>query len=146
LGAAAGKYAEMQAARLAQLRGVSPPALDAFIGSLAKATALPQVQYHFERHGADFGAATTEDYRRLFLDHIRRADLRYFTCVHPRFGSRMWYLVGMDDGAVAQYNQSRQVYWSFYRVTNLGKFLEFGRGWWVEVVRTPSGWEAKPWV
>ena len=62
-----------------------------------------------------------------------RADLGRFTLLRTRDRHRIWYLVGPDSGAVAQYDETRSVYWSFFRPDDLAEFLAHGRGWWVEV-------------
>ena len=58
----------------------------------------------------------------------------------------MWYGVAMDTGLVAQYNESRARYWSFYRAASPSKLLDSGRGWWAEVSVREGKAEWLPWA
>lgn len=88
---------------------------------------------------------TADEYNAFFMEHVQRDGLRIFSYIRPHKSERMWYLVGMDNGAVAQYDESRKQYWSFFRHEDVQGFLRSGRSWWVEVVITPAGVEARRW-
>ena len=145
MGALASQWAAAGAKRLAEVRATPQTDLDRLISSFLKATSLPALDDHFAKHGKDFMGATPQVYLALFVAHIRRDDLRLFTALQPRYGSRMWYLVGMDNGFIAQYNESRRRYWSFYRSRDLDAHLGWVRGYWVEVKKAGDRWEAELW-
>lgn len=127
------RHADLQALRLGQLEAMGYAGFAAFAASLRQREQLPKLAYHFRKHGENCGADTEQRYRQLFLQHIQRTDLRWFTTLRRKDQVGMWYLVAMDSGLVAQYNESRKQWWSFYRPDDLDKFLHSGHGWWVEV-------------
>ena len=57
----------------------------------------------------------------------------------------MWYLVDMESGTIAVYNETHARYWSFFRSNDVRLQLERAGGHWVEVRNTPQGWEARAW-
>jgi len=135
----------LQDTRLAELLELPDQAIDDLIAEMQTNIRLPKMDYHFEDHGTGLGVATVEEYREEFLAHVVRQDLRLFTGIRAKDGARMWYLIGMDTAYVAQYNQSKSRYWSFFKCANLEKFLKSGRDWWIEVVQTGEGWRFEKW-
>ena len=79
----------------------------------------------------------------MFLQHIRRDDLRVLSALRARDRAKMWYRVDMDRGFVSQYNESAGTYWSFYRldIDSLGRMLQTIGLSWVELVRRGQSWE-----
>jgi len=119
---------------------MSPAELEALLGQMHRQPTLPELQYHFDQHGREFGVQRPEEYRRLFDQHVARQDLRYFTLLRRSGQEAIWYVVATDWGAVTQYNETRRTWWSFFRPKDLGKFLRSGLGWWIEVRRHDAGW------
>lgn len=119
--------------------------MDALAARMAAPQALPSLDYHFRRHRKEFGATTSAEYFRLFGDHIRRADLRYVSLLRRHDEHRLWYLIAENSAAVAQYDETEGVYWSFFSPQGMTQFLSSGHAWWVEARRTASGWELVEW-
>jgi hypothetical protein len=74
---------------------------------------------------AALGVTDTRQLEALFLEHIKRSDLEYFTYVSNKKGTqyRQWAMVGMDNGVVALYNESERRHWSFMRGLDLQEYL-----------------------
>jgi len=132
---------ELRARRLEQLRAMSSEELDECIRRMRLEQDLPELLYHFRTHRAEFDADTPEAYHALFKEHIRRDGLIFLTYIRPRGSATMWHLVDLDLGNVAQYNETRREYWSFFRPRNLDSFVEASLRRSVEVRRATSGWE-----
>lgn len=137
--------AALQARRLAQLMAMTADERAALVVRMRQAVRLPRPTLHFRRHGADVGATTLEEYEQLFVQHIQRVDLRWFTFIRRREGDAVWYLIEGDSGAIAMYNEAQNRYWSFFCTSNLQRLLGEAEGWWVELVRTAEDWEPRPW-
>ncbi len=57
----------------------------------------------------------------------------------------MWYLVAVDSGTIAQYNERERRFWSFFRTRNLARYLEDASVWWVEAIKKGDAWSFEPW-
>lgn len=145
LGAEARWQAQAQAKRLAQLQAMGQDELQTLVGEMTSATRLPRLRYHFQRQGHGFEAGTKETYEQFFLGHIRQESLRLFT-VLSRIGERkMWYLVDVDSGAIALYNETRGRHWSFFHHPDIDRLLAETHGSWVELIRDADRWVAESW-
>lgn len=40
----------------------------------------------------------------------------------------------MDNGMVAQYNQSEQRFWTYFKARNLARYLDDASVWWIEAI------------
>lgn len=145
LGAAVTLNAQLQAMRLNQIAALPPGGLEQQIARMAIPQALPKLDYHFQRHGHEFGATLPQDYVQMFDEHIRRSDLMYFTGLRQSDQAMMWYLIAPDTGATAQYNETRGVYWSFFQPKDPIVYLDRGLLWWVEITQAGGQWIAQPW-
>ena len=145
LGAAVTVNAQLQAERLNQIAELPPEWLGQQIDRMAVRQALPKLDYHYDEHGRDLGATSREVYAQMFEEHIQRTDLMYFTGIRQRDHVVMWYLMAPDTGAVAQYNETRGVYWSFYQPGDPIRQLEEALLWWAEIKREGGQWIAQPW-
>ena len=99
---------------------------------------LPKLREHFRKHRREFaalGVTNMQQMEALYLEHIQRTDLTYFTYVstQPVTQYRQWVLAAMDNRLVALYNESRQRHWSFMRPQDFRGYLAGGRDWWVKV-------------
>jgi SPP1 gp7 family putative phage head morphogenesis protein len=145
LGAAVSLNAQLQAVRLNQIAALPPEWLGQQIDRMAVPQALPELDYHHKRHGKEFGGVSPGEYVRLFTEHIQRPDLMYFTGLRQSDQAVMWYLMAPDTGAVAQYNETRGVYWSFFQPKEPIVYLDSGLLWWAEVKQVGGQWIAQPW-
>jgi len=73
-----GWQTELQERRLAQLQAISEDELQALIAEMLTAPRLPRLGLHFRKHGEEFGVETIEEYENIFLQHIKKPDLRFF--------------------------------------------------------------------
>lgn len=100
-------------------------------------TVLPSLNRHLYRHGNDLVELGIQDvaaYMALVATHFKRRDVKVFTYITTKPTAHcMWIFVGIDNGVVAMYNESKQSVWSVYRQIDLPRYLEVGRHWWVEV-------------
>ena len=136
--------------RLAEVRAMTLEKWRVLRQEMHKARKLPKLDEHFRKHGGnfvDFGIATPEQYEALFLQHVQRQDLELFTYVTTQKGKpyRYWALVGMDNGAVALYNETKQQYWSFLRHSSMEDYLRSGQGWWLKVSPEVSKLKVRRW-
>ncbi|MBI4321761.1 MAG: NYN domain-containing protein [Chloroflexi bacterium] len=146
VGADVNKLALLQETRLKELHGLTTAHIDTLMQKMTNATELPRLAYHFRRHGELMGASTKEEYVGLFRQHIRRTDLAVGTALRPKDQARMWYLVGVDTGLVAQYNETRASFWTFMKVGDLPGYLSDASVWWVRVQHTGDRWVFKRWT
>lgn len=114
------------------------------------ASNLPKLQAHFKLHGAEFtglGVTTPQHMQELFLEHIRRTDLELFTYISTQKGTRYrhWVLVGMDNGMVALYNETKRRHWTFMRPPRFQDYLRGNRGLWVKVEDLGNRLEVDRW-
>lgn len=128
----------LQDTRLAEVQAFSLEEWQELRLRMSRAGWLPKLAEHMRKHGADFaelGVTNAEQMEALFLQHIRRTDLAHFTYVstQPATQYRQWVLIGMDNGVVALYNESKQQHWSFMRPENLRDYMDGNRGLWVQV-------------
>ncbi|MBI4498496.1 MAG: hypothetical protein HY689_11420 [Chloroflexi bacterium] len=144
-GAAAPWQAQLQAQRLAQLQAMTQAELQALVLEMTTAERLPRLSLHFRRHGHEFRAQTPQEYETLFLAHIRRPYLYRFTFLDRETTDTLWYLIEMGSGDIAIYNETRRRAWSFLRSPHIQSLLGGTHGYWVELVRTPTDWEVRPW-
>ena len=145
VGADVHKLAVLQDIRLNQLREMTKDQVDNLLLKMTSATELPELSYHFRRHGALLGATTEEEYLLLFKQHVRRTDLVIGTALRPKDRAKMWYLVGVDTKTVAQYNETAGRFWTFMRVANLEVYLRDAEVWWIRVKRKENEWDFEPW-
>jgi len=145
VGADVNRLAVLREVRLSQVRAMSADQLDALFAQMRTATTLPKLKYHYERHGRLLGASSPEEYLGFFGEHIRRTDLRIATALRPKDQVPMWYLVGMDNGRIAQYNEEEKRFWSFFKTRNLARYLEEADVWWVEAIKHGEVWSFEPW-
>ena len=103
----------------------------------ARARALPKRDEHFRKHGQDFvdlGITTPTQLDLLFVHHIQRADLRYFTYISTQATQyRQWVLASMDNGVMVIYNESTMQHWSIFRPESPAAYVLRQTGWWIEV-------------
>jgi hypothetical protein len=144
-GTAAIPYAVRQAERINELRALSRGELKAIVDQTTQASFFPALQRHFEKHGTNMGCTTAKEFEQAWRKHLSRQDLSYFTAIRSRDQNRLWYLIAMDTGDVALYNETRGQQWSFLRTFALAEELERRRGHWVVVSLTESGWMVDPW-
>jgi SPP1 gp7 family putative phage head morphogenesis protein len=144
LGADVNRLAALGEARLSQLRAMSNDQLEALFAEIRGATTLPKLKYHYQRHRELLGASSQDEYLALFRKHIRRTDLRIATALRPKDHAPMWYLVAVDSGTIAQYNERERRFWSFFRTRNLARYLEDASVWWVEAIKGDT-WSFEPW-
>lgn len=124
--------------RLAELRAMTPEKWRALRQEMRQARKLPKLNEHFRKHGKSFedlGVVDAKQMQALFLAHLRRSDLEAFTYIATQKATqyRQWVLVGMDNGVVAIYNESKRRYWTFMHQSELAEYLNGGRGWWLKV-------------
>ena len=146
----ASHYWELQSIRLAEVRAMTVEEWQALRQEMAQAQKLPKLNEHFRKHGEQFsslGVVNSEEFETLFLEHVRRSDLETYTYVTTQKGQqyRYWILVGMDNGVVAFYNQSKRRHWSFWRPNDLGGYLQGGRGWWLRVEESAGKVKVRRW-
>ena len=110
---------------------------------IRKAETIPRLRYHFEQHGAQFGAQDEQEYLQRMRQHLSREDLRVFTYLRGRRQVPFWELVDLESGATVLYNESQHSIWSFYRMALPEYRLRRYQLEWLEVVRTSSGWESR---
>lgn len=128
-----------RARRLVEMRSLGSEEIGRRVRRMKSDDRLPNLTYHFLKHGIDVGVATEKDYLRLFREHLRREDLRIVSFIRRVGDQRMWYLISDATGNVAQYNESTGRQFSFFATR--GAFLEHLDEWTVEVKETPEGWE-----
>lgn len=134
--------ASLQAERLAQLRTMRPEDIDTLMVGVRRAGTVPALQRHFDRHGPGLGARTAEDYYlHRFQQHLEREDLRIFTHLRPRGRVPLWEFIAPDTGTTVLYNERRRSIWSFFRPANAQARMHGVQTRWVEVIRTPAGWQ-----
>lgn len=108
-----------------------------------------KIVQHFGKHQHEFvelGIDSIEAYQALFRQHVQRTDLRIFTYTSSKAPHhRLWILVGMDNGVVALYNETRRRHWSLIRPPSLPRYLASGKGWWVEVMFGESAVQVEKW-
>lgn len=130
-------YGELQTIRLAEVQAMTPVEWQKLRAEMAQASKLPKLIEHFRKHAeqfVDLGITDVQGLNALFLEHIRRTDLKIFTYASTQKKAyRQWVLVGMDNGVVALYNESKKTHWSFMRQVRLDEYLAGGRGWWLRV-------------
>jgi phage pi2 protein 07 len=105
--------------------------------AMGTAERLPKPGQHFNKHReefADLGVTTQAEYEQMFLAHLARSDTRVFTYISTTQPTayRHWAIVGMDNGAVALYNESKGEHWSFRRERKIEEYLQRHSAWWVE--------------
>ncbi len=135
----------LQATRMKQLEKTTPEEVDGLIASMRKATEIPRLAYHLQRHAQLLGVASEEEYVGLFKAHLQREDLIIGTALRPKDRSVMWYLVAMDTRMVAQYNEAAGCFWAFMKVAGLEGYLRDAEAWWVRIERKGDGWSFEPW-
>ena len=131
------RYRELGRLRAAEVRAMSPSALAQVREAMGRADRLPKLGEHFRKHGAKFaelGVTTSGEYEQMFLAHLARDDTRVFTYISTTqpMAYRHWAIVGMDNGAIALYNESQGKHWSFFRTLALEDDLRRHRHWWVD--------------
>ena len=119
-------------------------------GRMAAASKLPKLAYHVSAHSEEFvslGITNSGQMEALFLEHIKRFDLEYFTYISTKRGTqyRLWAMIGMDNGVVALYNESEARHWSFMRAADVQEYLGWQRGWWVKVEERKGKLRVQPW-
>ena len=108
-------------------------------------TRLPRPEFHYRKHRLEFPGLTPDEYQALFREHIAREDLQCFSLIEKQRRRRMWYLVAMDTGNIAQYNETDRRFWSFFHHDNVARFLDSGRGWWIKVEQRGGRKAIEPW-
>jgi hypothetical protein len=138
IGAMASDKAVREGLRLSQLETTPKEKIRAILQTLENTNELPLLTRHFSKHGPEFrdiGVTSESQYLDAFQKHSHRDNLRFFTYIRRKRAELMWQSVDVDNGTVALYNESRGVYWSFFRHANVDAFLGSGRTLWVEVLR-----------
>lgn len=131
-------YRVLQDTRLREVRAMPAADLRRLGQEMSSAAELPKLKEHFRKHGMEFselGVGSAEEFGALFLEHVQRKDLRVFTYVSTQQATqyRHWVLMGMDNGVMVVYNESKKQAWSMLRVLDIGEYLRHQAGWWVEV-------------
>lgn len=139
-------YRQLQDTRIEEVRAMSAEELRQLRAEIARAGKLPRLNEHFTKHGDDFadlGIRTPEQLGDLYAAHVQRTDnVRTFSYVSTQKGTqyRHWAIVGMDNGVVALYNETKQTPWSIMRPDDLDGYMNGGHGWWLEV----NNWQSRP--
>ena len=92
------------------------------------------------RHGVGLGLGGDEEYLRALRAHLARPDLRIFTYLQTRDRLPIWELVAPDTGTTAMYHERRGQLWSFFRSIDPDARMASAQAWWVEAIRTVTGW------
>lgn len=141
---------ELQDRRLAELHALTVEQWRQLHRQMTQAGHLPKLAYHMRTHGEELAALGIMDARQLealFLGHVKRSDLEYFTYISTKKGTqyRLWAMVGMDNGVVALYSESVQRHWSFMRPDNFEGYLAGNRGLWVRVQEAMGKLKVQRW-
>ena len=117
---------------------------------MTQARNLPKLAYHVRAHGEEFAALGVTDARQLealFLEHVKRSDLEYFTYISTKTNTqyRQWAMVAMDNGIVALYNESERRHWSFMRPEKFQEYLRGNGGLWVYVQEVKGKLKVQRW-
>jgi hypothetical protein len=132
--------APLQAARLAQVTRMDPRDIDQLVQRIRRADSMPKLGYHATRHAEDVGAGSAQEYLEALRAHLARADLRVFTYLRTKDRTPIWELVAPDTGTTVMYHEERSSLWSFFRPVDVGARMANAETWWVEAIRTPTGW------
>lgn len=141
---------ELQDRRLAELQGLTMEQWRQLHSQMTQARNLPKLAYHMRTHGDEFAALGVTDAHQLealFLRHVKRSDLEYFTYISTKKGTqyRQWAMIAMDNGVVALYNESAQRHWSFMRPDDFEGYLAGNRGLWVRVQEARGKLKVQRW-
>ncbi|MCC6167049.1 MAG: hypothetical protein IT329_07450 [Caldilineaceae bacterium] len=135
-----------QVDRLVEVRAMRQEDVRSLLESMRQARILPAVERHFLKHGMKLSVADVREYQDALIAHLKRRDLQVFTYVTSKTThDRMWTFVGMDNGVIAQYNESKKTLWSLYRQADVQKYLTSGRGWWIQVEEDEAGIRFELW-
>ena len=131
-------YRELQKVRLAEVQAMTVEAWQELLRALHRPSTLPKSRQHFIVHRLEFeelGITTQQQLEGFFADHLQRPDLALFTYISTQKGTqyRHWALVGMDNGVVALYNETKGRFWSFYRPRSFHHYMALNRSWWIRV-------------
>lgn len=129
--------------RMRQVSAMSSQDIDSLLTQIRQSRTIPKLSYHFEQHGAEFGARDEQEYLQRMQEHLSREGLRIFTYLRGRQQMPFWELIDLENGATVLYNESRRSVWSFYRMALPEYRLRRYQQEWLEAVRTPRGWEFK---
>lgn len=138
-----GAMVSPQADRATQARAMPPEEIHAILDTIRRTRALPQLDYHFERHGREFRVSTSEEYLQALRQHLLRDDLRVFTYIRTRGQVPIWALVAPDNAHTVLYNELRRVIWSFYRPQIPALRMRNVQSRWIELVREGDRWIVK---
>lgn len=98
--------------------------VDATVRSLFGQRKLPQLAYHFERHGAALGCQTITEYEARFLAAMNRRYEEIFVTRQSKARSvLMWLAFDQATNEVLQFNQTSGQVHSFYWVEDWSKYL-----------------------
>lgn len=129
--------------RLAELQALNPDAIRAQIDRIRKSHHLSKAAQHFEKHREEFaglGVSDVHGYLAWMILHLRKPNTRVYTFITTKVTRhRMWAIADVDTGMIAQYNETRDRLWSFYRHPFASVFIRTITPLWIEVVDT--GWE-----
>ncbi len=67
----------------------------------------PRLAYHFQRHGSEFDAASSQGYLEAMYRHLQRDALRVFTWIRASGQVPFWVLAAPDAGSSVVYNERR---------------------------------------
>lgn len=115
--------------------------IDSLLTRVRQSRTMPKLSYHFEQHGAEYGARDEQEYLQRMWEHLSRENLRIFTYLRGRRRVPFWELVDLEGGATVLYNEPQQSIWSFYRMALPEYRLRRYQLEWLEAVRTSRGWE-----
>lgn len=139
----------MQVDRLVEVRAMGQGAVQPLFESVRQSPILPRLEQHFQKHGKNLVSLGVEDaqgYADYLVGHLNRDDLRVFTFVTTKATQdRMWVFVGVDNGVIAQYNETKHSLWSFFRQMDIDELLLNTHNWWVAVVKDEAGIRFEPW-
>jgi len=78
--------------RMQQVSAVSRQDIENLLSRIRQSKAIPKLTYHFEQHGAQFGARDEQEYLQRMREHLSREDLRVFTYLRGRRQVPFWEL------------------------------------------------------
>lgn len=134
--------------RLVEVRAMEQEQVRELLGMIRQQGTIPRLDHHWRKHADGFRDLGVEDaagYEEYLRGHLSRNDLQTFTYVTTKPSrDRMWVMAGMDNGVIAQYNETRGQFWSFFRQREIDRFVAEMSAYWVEVIEGESGFRFVP--
>lgn len=140
---------DLQTTRVRELQLLEPEVLRRQVDYIRTHARLRRNSEHFRKHGTEFealGVNSIRTYLQKLSEHSLRDDLLVFTFITTKAtDDRMWIFVAIDTGIVAQYNETKQRMWTFFAHSDIYRYLDSGRGWWVQVTTVDEEVEIVKW-